>query len=261
MKPLGVITVVLCVAGSVTAESLQPIPDADRILAGVVARLPAETLLIDGTLTVRRPRGVPVNELGFQLRADWGGTPSSVTYTIYDGMGDERERLSVSRSSDGIPRFEYATGTPSVSAPCPDLYGPIQGSDVSWMDLTLSFLWWRGGRLAGEEPIRGRACYVVDVPAPGVEAAPYRRARLWIDRELLMLLQAEAFDAQDRPVRRLWVKSFKKINDRWMIKDMEVQSYPAVHRTKVRIYNVSPADSAAGSSASTPDSGSPPDAP
>jgi hypothetical protein len=92
---------------------------------------------------------------------------------------------------------------------------------------------------------------VVDVPAPtngpavaaGKDAAaagtgagrPYARVRLWIEENLRVLLQAEGYDARGEAIRRLWVQSCKKINDRWMIKEMEVQGYPEIHRTKLSI--------------------------
>ncbi len=42
----------------------------------------------------------------------------------------------------------------------------------------------------------------------------------------------------DQPIRRLWIDSFKKINDQWMIKDMEVEAEPVAHRTKLTIREV-----------------------
>ena len=53
-----------------------------------------------------------------------------------------------------------------------------------------------------------------------------------------MLLQAEGYSEDGNLVRRLWVKGFKKINERWMIKDMEIQSYPYRHRTRLRVREV-----------------------
>ena len=67
---------------------------------------------------------------------------------------------------------------------------------------------------------------------------PYARVRLWIDEELRMLLQAEGLDAEGDVVRKLWIKSFKKVDDRWMIKDMEVQRYPIRHRTRLSIKEI-----------------------
>jgi hypothetical protein len=53
-----------------------------------------------------------------------------------------------------------------------------------------------------------------------------------------MLLRAEGLAADGRVIRRLWVKSVKKINDRWMVKDLEVQQTPSPHRTKLTIHDV-----------------------
>ena len=52
-----------------------------------------------------------------------------------------------------------------------------------------------------------------------------------------MFLKAEGLDANGKQVRILWVKSFKKIHDRWMLKDMEIQSSP-LHRTKLVVREV-----------------------
>jgi len=65
---------------------------------------------------------------------------------------------------------------------------------------------------------------------------------MWIDANLYMLLQAEGYDETGDAIRRLWVRSFKKINDRWMIKEMEIQAEPAYHRTKLRIEAVNAAE-------------------
>ena len=54
-----------------------------------------------------------------------------------------------------------------------------------------------------------------EAPAPAGQTGPYVKVRLWIDEKLHMLLQAEGMDANGRQVRILWVKSFKKINDRY----------------------------------------------
>jgi hypothetical protein len=52
-----------------------------------------------------------------------------------------------------------------------------------------------------------------------------------------MFLRAEGLDAKGKQVRILWIKSFKKINDRWMLKDLEVQASP-IHRTKLVVREV-----------------------
>jgi hypothetical protein len=127
------------------------------------------------------------------------------------------------------------------------LHTRIQETDISWADLTLAFLWWPNSRVVGDDTVRGRECLVLDIPAPEraptsvdeINSMPYTSVRLWVDREMLMLLQAEGRDSEGDPMRKLWVKSLKKIDGQWMIKDMEIQSFPPIHRTRLRIREVS----------------------
>ena len=226
------------------ADSPSAVPSARRLVDDVIASLPHEPLLISGDILVRLRRGVVVREYGFEMLMQLGGDPPRSRYRVFDPDGRELERLSVTRRAGAPPRLEYAVaGRPVPRAP--DLFANIQSTDLAWIDLTLSFLWWQGGEVLGEERVKGRTCYVVSIPTPERLAAggdeAYASVRLWVDAELHMLLQAEARDAAGEPIRRLWVKSLKKVNDRWMIKDMEVQEYPAVHRTKLRIQDVEPA--------------------
>ena len=62
--------------------------------------------------------------------------------------------------------------------------------------------------------------------------------RVWIDESLFMLIQMEEYDSHHRRKRRLSVKKIKKISDIWMVKDMEVRSYPSKHRTLLCIDDI-----------------------
>jgi hypothetical protein len=93
------------------------------------------------------------------------------------------------------------------------------------------------------EKASGRTCWVVSVPAPpAAEGTPadhaYDRVKMWIDARVFVLLKAEAFDRQDNMVRRLLVDSFKKIDEVWFIKDIDVYSFPSRHKTTLRVDSV-----------------------
>jgi hypothetical protein len=194
--------------------------------------------VINGQLHVRQRKGIRTQTLNVQINLDLGGRPSKAVYTVRDAFGSTLEEMTVIRSKSGS-RFEYAAGDPLTASDVPDLYGPIQGTDISWMDLTLSFLWWPGGTTIGTETVKGQPCFVVDVSAASGEDGKYGRVRLWIAEKFRMILRAEGYDSQGVLLRRLWVKSFKKIDDRWMIKDMEVKSASSTHRTRLRVDQVS----------------------
>jgi hypothetical protein len=240
-------TVLLCAALSGAAEA----PSAQELLDDVLAQLPRQPLLVTGELLVRKQHGIPVEVLQFEMLLQWGREPATVRYTIRDAFGADLEQMTVTRAGGDRPRFEYQRGKPLADAALPDLFAPIQGTDIGWTDLTLSFLWWTGGAIAGTNAVRGRACTIVEVPAPaqaganrappsdaGKTATPYSKVRLWIDDQLHMLLQAEGYDRDGRLLRRLWIRSFKKIEETWMVKDMEIQQYPAVHRTKLQVHDL-----------------------
>lgn len=228
-------------------DTQDPPPDlsksltADGILTDVVSRLPRQPLLISGRLFVRRRKGVILQELRFEMELHWGATPPRAVYTIRDRFGSALEQLTFARPTGRAMDVTYALGDPPATNTPPDLYEPIQDTDLSWVDLSLAFLWWKGGEIVGHDEVRGRRCLVIDVPSPGKPpsegAASYARVRLWVDERIRMLLQAEGYDRQGEAVRRLWIESLKKVDDRWMIKDMEIQSVPD-RRTKLRVDEV-----------------------
>ena len=211
---------------------------ADELMANALSHFPSKPLTISGHLLVRRKRGIPVLKRDFEIAVHWGADPIVARYTIREESGADLEQLTVTRKSGQTPEFKYAAGTLLAPTNVPDMLTSIQASDMCWLDLTLSFLWWKGGAIKGSEKVRGFDCYIVDIPAPEGRTNQYSRVRLWIEKKINVMLQAEGYDAKDKLLRRLWVRSCKKIDDTWMIKDLEVQRYPVRHRTKLHISEV-----------------------
>ena len=111
---------------------------------------------------------------------------------------------------------------------------PILGTDVTWSDLTLDYLWWDDVSFDGAregETVHGQVCAVVVLKKGG------RGVRAWIDRRTGALMQAEEFAAEGpaRPLRRLWGARLKKFGDRWMANVMEVETVGSGHRTKITV--------------------------
>jgi hypothetical protein len=201
-------------------------------MAAVVTQLPREPLSITGEIEVTRRHGTVVRKLGFEMNLDFGAAPPSARYTLRDPEGKDLARLSLAReASNVVSRFE--TGNPMRETPVPDSSVPVLDTDMTWQDLTLSFLWWRQGKVLGEDVVKGRACQVVELDAPPGE--PPGKVKLWVDRQVPMMLQAEAYDAKGKKVRSLWVKSFRKIKERWMVREMEIQQEPPSHRTHITV--------------------------
>ena len=215
-----------------------PWPDAADLVRGVVVGLPAVPVVIQAQLQSKDRRGVIEEVLNAEMRLDWYGQPPTAEYLIRDAFGAEREVLRLSWAEPGQPAYRYTRGDPQVAEALPDLYRAIEGTDISWVDLSLSFLWWPDGRTVGMEKIKGRLCYIVEVPAPPGEAGGYAGVRLWIEPRIHMMLQAAAYDAGGEVLRLVEVKSFKKVRDLWLIQNLDVQTFPGRHRTSLRVRQV-----------------------
>ncbi len=261
---LSTALVLLSVATLADATNVQF--SADQLLRNVVAQLPTDPIQVSCDLLVRKQRGIPLATFKVTLDAQWGATPPRACYTIHDAFGRALEKLTITHGQP--PNYHHTAGDPLRDAPLEDLSLPIQKTDLSWVDLSLAFLWWPGGTLVGEESIRTFDCYIVEIKAPTTQSpsqvvstaetrtqnsepktqnpTPYATVRLWISKKTHMMLQAEGYDAKGNIKRRLWVKSCKKINEHWMIKVMEIQHYPAIHRTKLRVTDVTSLNSELG---------------
>ncbi len=206
------------------------LPTVDALMSNLMARLPSKPISLSGDLVTTPDEGKKTRlTISIQLRY-----PREATYTIGDAFGKPLEQLTVLRDN-GRVSFLYLTGDPIAGAPAPALDQPIQNTALSWMDLTLGFLWWNGGQIIGQEENRGQPCYVLDRHAPVGAMAPYASVRIWVDKRVSMLLQTQGYDKLANLTRRLSVKSFKKINHEWMIKDLEVEDLSRQTTTILRI--------------------------
>ena len=103
------------------------------------------------------------------------------------------------------------------------------GTDITWSDLTLDYLWWDDVSFDAEkdgETVNGQACKVILLKKGD------RTVRAWINEKYGALMQAEELK-DGKPHRRLWGTRLKKFGDRWMANVMEVETIGSGHRTKI----------------------------
>ncbi len=215
-----------------------------KLLQRVRAVLPSEPLALSGELRVIRKKGITTRTHRVRILVHFAGRRGSARYTIQDPRDGEVEKLRVNYFSDKASEYLYGKGVGEADSEPPDLFSAIQDTSISWLDLTLSFLWWRQERTVGMDTVKGRECYVIVVrpqsstgkKRPGRHSEnQYSEVKLWIDSKAHMVLRAEGYDHDDKLVRRLTIRSFKKIKDRWMIKEMEIESRPFTYKTRLRI--------------------------
>lgn len=210
-------------------------PAAEDLLESMLAGLPSVPLRVMAQILSRDRGGSLEGRVNAEMLLDWHGRSPSAKYTIRDAFGTNLEGLNVRWLAGGKQQVRYFRGERLVATALPDLDSAVAGTDLSWIDLSLAFLWWKGGRTVGAERIKGRFCYMVDLPAPPDGAGRYAAVRLWVDPEIRILLQAAAYDRAGALLKVLEVKSFKKVGGVWVIQNVDVVSQPSRHKTSLRV--------------------------
>lgn len=105
------------------------------------------------------------------------------------------------------------------------------GAPVTVEDLSLGFLYWPDARLLGEENVRGRGSWKIEL-RPGRRGSEFAVVRVWLDRASGALLRIEGFDWEGKLLRRFEVVSGQRIDGRWMLKQMRIEKFAPDNATR-----------------------------
>ncbi len=192
---------------------------AAQVLANCQGMLPTRPVELKGAIVLRNRKGIVRSEYGYRLVLDRSKTPAEVDLTICERGGTNVLKHVTLKRPGAIPE------------------GNVMDTDVTWLDLSLDYLWWRNPRYEAEregESVHGQKCSVILVDPPDA-ASGIKAVRLWADKKNGCLMQAETLDAEGRPVRRLWGTRVKKFGERWMANVLETETLGSGRRTKITV--------------------------
>lgn len=243
-KTLLLAAVALLAAGSFPAAESAPVTKGPEDRSAELAELPAPLALamargmfpkdhidVEGILSTAEERGMNPTDRPYKLGLDWDAETPRATVELFAAKGDTEPLLHAE-----ITRRDGKSG---VTLTMPDgtvypgvrLNTPIGESDITWMDLTMDYLWWTDARYLSEDEIAaqdlsartcGRSCRIVEAkppePVPGCSAV-----RLWIDEGTGYMLQAEQLSDSGAVLRRLWVQRIGREEGRWVPREFRVR--------------------------------------
>ena len=215
---------------------------ARELLSASTRMIPEEPLVLKGFLIVRKQRGTELARHPFQLMTDWGATPPSAECLLLSLEGTSVvERAVLTREENKMADIKIFKGLDTTSPETVSFAGRIRGTDMTWMDLSLDFLWWEDVRFADKPSGKcrtGRNCHIL-VAVPPVAVPGCSAMRIWVDKKLKCVMQTEQLNPQGDPVRKMWVQKIKEYQDkRWMISHMEIETLNSGHRTKLLVDDV-----------------------
>jgi hypothetical protein len=202
----------------------QPAARADEqaaeILSGI--RLADISRELDGRLRKQDGTIIP-----FRLRA--GGDELIFSFT------DPTEVLKLTLNDNGS-NLTLQTGDRERSITGTRLNDSVRGTDITYQDLALRFLYWKNSRVEGEQTVRTFSCWMILLQQNNPNIA-YASVRVWVAKQSGAMLRAEAFDAQSHLVKKFEMISGQKIEGKWFLKQMRIERYdPATGNLASRTY-------------------------
>jgi hypothetical protein len=140
------------------------------------------------------------------------------------------------RLGENSSRLDLVTGGEAERVAASKLNQKIRGTGVTYEDLAFKFLYWPAARILGEENVRTRNCWKVQLRAPSRESQ-YSNVLLWIDKASGALMRMEGYDWNAQLDKRFEVVSAQKIEGRWFLKQMRIEELqPGTNHVLSRTY-------------------------
>jgi outer membrane lipoprotein-sorting protein len=218
LKQIALISLSFVVAAALQSA---PLPAAKDILESVRLQQSQQHLELEGQLRE--------NDTIIPFRLIQTGPVIRYSFT------DPDEALQL-RLGDNDSRLEEVTrsGVEKISAAQFD--HKVRGTGVTYEDLALKFLYWPDARVTGENSIRSRNCWKLELKAPSRQSQ-FSNVYLWVDKSGGALMRMDGFDWKGQLAKRFEVVSAQKIEGRWFLKQMRIEEFvPGTNKVQTRTY-------------------------
>ena len=227
------------VDGESLAAQIGDAAAARELMAAVQGSVPNVPLSMDAEIMTLSPAGKRTGRIRAQALWMPGKSGRKAVYELLGDDGEPEARMTV-----GLPEaagqetsFRYEWGRPPAETETPDLFAPIGGSDICWMELSFSFFWWANPRITGVEKVKGRWwCQVVelDCPLEFAREGGWDTLRLWVAPAYGAAVKGEALRG-GTAVKSFEVESVTKVRKVYMISEMTVRNRESGGRSRLKL--------------------------
>ncbi|WP_035601442.1 outer membrane lipoprotein-sorting protein [Haloferula sp. BvORR071] len=187
-------------------------PDADALIRSIRLSATVQKMDLNGVIHKDGSKDVGISMFvreGNNLQFSLGNGER-----FHIRMGDENCELLTIDGDNKTSRFPVAK-----------LATPIAGTDVTYEDLTLRFLYWQGAKLEGEEKVNGADCYRIALTNPGKDGA-FGKVYVWVHKSYGAFWQVRAHDRAGNPIKEFQVNSVMQVpgGKGYTVKEMLVKT-------------------------------------
>lgn len=140
------------------------------------------------------------------------------------------------RLGESEARLEEITGEGIDKITGAEFDQKVRGTAISYEDLALRFIYWPNACVVGEDTIKTRRVWKLELQPPGRQSQ-YSRVFLWCEQESGALMRMEGYNWSGKLAKRFEVQSVQKIEGRYFLKQMRIeQLQPETGKVQVRTY-------------------------
>jgi len=225
------VSVLCCLFLAATAVA-EEASDAAAIMGRVLANRPVLSLRLDADLTVQRRTAD-----SYDLQVFLNGDPKQ-SRTVYRVTGPEEAAGTTVLMIDGGDTWlcEKGKTEPRKLTPA-ERATPFLGGDFAYEDLELAFLRWPNPKFVRESRRLGFDCWVIE-SAPAADApSQYGRVLMWVDKQYVAVVIAEAYDSNNKLLKTFEVKSVRKLDNKghYIVGQIALANVRKKSRTVLRV--------------------------
>ncbi len=199
-------------------------------LLATVAPLHAQAPDADAMIkNIRLSATLKEMDLNGQIRKEGGGAKIPVSLFVRDGnmqfLLNNTERFHIRMGDEKAELMTLNGAGKPTPFPAANLAKPILGTDITYEDLTLRFLYWPDAKLEAEERVNGANCYRVVLSNPGKDGA-FGKVYVWVHKEYGAFWQIRAHDRTGKPIKEFIVNSVMPLpgGKNYTVEQMRVNS-------------------------------------
>ena len=108
----------------------------------------------------------------------------------------------------------------------------IRGTDITYEDLSMRFLYWPRPVMLDKETVKHHTCWKLRLDNPDT-SGDYAVALIWVNSGSGAIMRMEGYDRQGKLIKRYEVISGMKVGDAWMLKQMRIETFNPTTKKRV----------------------------
>lgn len=206
MKPFLATALLFAAVAPLHAQA----PDANQMIKNIRLSATLQEFDLEGSIRgggKKFPIGLYVREENMQFDLKNGER-------FHIRLGDEKAELLTLDDSGKTRAF-----------PTAKLIQPIAGTDITYEDLTLRFLYWPNAKLEGEENVNGADCYRIRLDNKTGQGA-FGAVYVWVHKKYGAFWQIRAHDRAGKPIKEFLVNDVMQLPGKkaYTVKSMRVNT-------------------------------------